>query len=180
MIVDEPEKDVEREKLTLQHYKRIFCITIGYQFDIKNIIRELRETYQIENSEYLNRNVVNIKFLQPHIEKNIFIFDYGVVCIWGFDDEEKNICEIFFRNCQILINSEHIKNNHSDENVFYYKKGEVFHISNRNKIIIESNSLYERLSVTYALAQDTILRYYETDVGNAIEETKKIPIEMRD
>jgi uncharacterized Rmd1/YagE family protein len=65
-------------------------------------------------------------------------------------------------------------------NIFYYRRAEVFNISQRNKISMESNDIYEILSVAYALGQNTILSHYESEVANTIEETKRIPIEMRD
>jgi uncharacterized Rmd1/YagE family protein len=53
-------------------------------------------------------------------------------------------------------------------------------LQSKNRITIESNDISERLTVAFAIAQDTILRHYEMDVHKVIDETKKIPIDMRD
>jgi uncharacterized Rmd1/YagE family protein len=105
--------------------------------------------------------------------------------MWSFDENEENdIAQICFDNCKYIINIKYLNNKNLREldqgNTFYYKKGEVFNITNKNRISIESNDINEILSIAYALGQHSILSHYENEVATTIEETKKIPIEMRD
>jgi uncharacterized Rmd1/YagE family protein len=178
----------------LKNYKRISCYTIGYQYDLKIVNDFFKQINLIPEKTNLLKNVIIINFLPPNSEKFVFIFDYGVVVMWSFEEEEeKRIFQAFLKCCKYVINTNYLKNDshnfisHSEslrytdqENVFFYIKGETFSMSQKNKIVIESSDLDERLSITYALAQETILNHYENEVSNAIEETKKIPIEMRD
>jgi uncharacterized Rmd1/YagE family protein len=96
--------------------------------------------------------------------------------MWALEEtEEHMVREILEKNCKYVI-----KNSNTESHLFYSRRGETFSISNKNKIIIESNDPNEILSIAYALAQHTILAYYELEVASTIEETKRIPIEMRD
>jgi uncharacterized Rmd1/YagE family protein len=131
---------------------------------------------QFEINDSGNKNVL---ILSSKDDKHIFFFEYGVIILWSFEDiEEKEIASIFAKNCKTLINKDVGKTN--EERVFYYNKGENFEIINRNKITIESSKLAEKLSISYALSQEAILSHYEDEVDDTIEETKHIPIALRD
>ncbi len=224
---------METDKPILNGFKRIFSRTIGQNFELKKILQELRVNLNIvaENTEH-QKNVIIISFLAPNSDKNIFIFNYGVVLLWAFEEEEeKEIISFFYKNCKYVINQNnnnifnHYNYNHSktrndnknpgsktnnalgadiknsnnqkvensdttqeffypysdtNGNIFHFKKGEIFGISSKNRITIESNDISERLTVAFAIAQETILRHYEMDVHKVIDETKRIPIDMRD
>jgi uncharacterized Rmd1/YagE family protein len=165
----------------LKNYKRIYCVPIGHQFDYKLLVSKIKDYIKVK--EIFIESMKNITiFTTEKSEKIIFIFDYGVVVFWSYDEiEEQEISQIFFKNCKYALNFPKDKNLiHSETNIFYFRRGENFNISNRNRLSIESNDIFEILSVAYALGQHTILNHYENEVSNTIEETKKIPIEMRD
>ncbi len=152
-----------------KNYKRIFCIPIGYQFDYNSIITGIKNsntfTKKKDNKPPLpstpstKQQIKNCTIIT--LDKPIYLFDYGVVILWSFTEEEENeLCKIIFMHCKYLINE---RKNKYQENLkeyaytFYYRKGETFKISNRNKITIESNDTNEILSIVYGLAQHTIL-----------------------
>jgi len=175
------------DKENLKHYKRILCIPIGYEFNYINILVNLKKKssqYESPNIEQM-KNVTIMRVTKTNSEKYIILFDYGVVVFWSFsEEEEKELIQIIAKNCKYLINGKEYNSRdvlpQHEENTFYYRKGETFNISQRNKITVESNSKSEILSIVYGLAQHTILSHYESDVAVTIEETKSIPIEMRD
>ena len=167
------ETDEECKKI----FKRIFSLTIGYDFDIHNILIELNRAINIVFNESHNKNVI---ILSTNYDKTIFLFEYGVLVIWGFEiNEEKEISSIFVKYCKNIINS-FINNPSRHDKIFFFNKGEIFQFTNRNKFTIESNTLNEKLSISYALSQETILTHYENEVDDTIEETKHIPIALRD
>jgi uncharacterized Rmd1/YagE family protein len=174
-------KDPNEEVEILKHYKRIYCVPIGHQFDYKILVSKIKDYMKVD--EIFIESMKNITiFTSEKKEKIIFIFDYGVVVFWSYDEiEEQEISQIFLQNCKYALSFPKDKNLVDLEtNIFYFRRGENFNISNRNRLSIESNDICEILSVAYALGQHTILNHYENEVSNTIEETKKIPIEMRD
>jgi uncharacterized Rmd1/YagE family protein len=159
---------------TAKHFKRLICIAIGHNFNMPSILSGIKLLgYSINTTEQSS----HLMHISINNEKNIFIYAFGVVILWGLlEKEEKSIIELIKKNCKNVINSD----TNNNQEVYLYRKGENFHFPVRNKIIIESNSIIEKLAISYALAQDTILSHYESDVSDTIEETKKIPIELRD
>jgi uncharacterized Rmd1/YagE family protein len=166
----------EKDDLTHKYYKRIVCLAIGYDFYLQHVINELNLIMQFEINDSGNKNVL---VLVGKDDKIIFFFEYGVIVLWSFEEiEEREIASIFAKNCKTLINKD--ASNINGERVFYYNKGENFEIINRNKITIESSKLAEKLSMSYALSQEAILSHYEDEVEDTIEETKHIPIALKD
>jgi uncharacterized Rmd1/YagE family protein len=165
----------ETDKENLKYHKRIICSPLGFEFNIKAIIQDIANlniSEKLSSEEVIN--VTIIKFQKK--EKIVFIFEYGVVVMWSLEEsEEASIRQILEKNCKYLI-----KSSNTESHLFFSRRGETFSITNKNKIIIESNDPNEILSIAYALAQHTILAYYELEVASTIEETKRIPIEMRD
>jgi uncharacterized Rmd1/YagE family protein len=166
----------EDEDISPKHYKRIVCLAVGYDFYLQRVIDELNYIMPFQVNESGNKNVL---VLSTKDEKYVFFFEYGVIVLWSFEDiEEKEIASIFAKNCKTLINN--TITDISAERTFYYNKGENFEIINRNKITIESSKLAEKLSISYALSQEAILSHYENEVDDTIEETKHIPIALKD
>jgi uncharacterized Rmd1/YagE family protein len=113
-------------------------------------------------------------------EQNIFIFDYGIIVLWAFDEEkEEEIINLYTSHAKILLNAFKKDKTSKIVQTYHYLKAENFSIA-RGRINIESNDLTEKLAISYALAQETTLKHYEDDVAETIEETKKIPIDMRE
>lgn len=173
-------EEVDRN-LNKKNLKRIVSIPVGYQFDYKTMLHSIKKLFNLDEIKIDNLKNLTVISIQTK-DKIIFIFEYGVLLLWGFDEEEEiQISDIAFSNCKLLIVSKDYNELLKNQNNFYYfTKGETFNISNRNKITIESNDLNEIMSIAYALGQNTILCHYELEVANTIEETKRIPIEMRD
>jgi uncharacterized Rmd1/YagE family protein len=170
IIVNEEEDSVHK------YYKRIMCLAIGYDFYLQNVMNELNTIMPLESAESGNKNVL---VWTGKDEKTLFLFEYGVIVLWAFDEnEERQIANIFARNCKVPIVKDVSKI--LDERIFFFNKGENFEIVNRNKITIESYKLTEKLAISYALAQEAILNHYEDEVDDTIEETKHIPIALRD
>jgi uncharacterized Rmd1/YagE family protein len=163
---------IQEEELS-KYFKRILCTTIGYNFNIQPILFGLKSLgFNVTTTEQ-SKHLIQIKF---ESDKNIFIYMFGVVVLWSFDErEEDEIIKLLIDYCKNVI-----ANNNQNKGVFYYRKGENFHFTERNKIIIESNNVTEKLAISYGLGQDTILNHFESEVDDTIEETKKIPIELRD
>jgi uncharacterized Rmd1/YagE family protein len=157
-------------------FKRIICLTVGYNFNIQSILYGLKlQGFTITSTEQ-SKHLIQVNINGG--EKNIFIYVFGVVVLWSFlEREERTIFDLMSKHCKNIIN--HNLHNTSD-GLFLYRRGENFHLKGRNRIIIESNSVIEKLAISYALSQDTILSHYENEVFDTIEETKRIPIELRD
>ena len=157
--------------------KRIKCSVIGTKYKMHFIIEQL--PYFLKVSKFSQQKNVTILCIKENLDKFIFVFDYGVSICWGLTIEEEDIFNhILFNHCDIKLTPTPTE---AISLLRYYTKSENFCIISATKINVESmNEANELLAISYALAQSTILLYYEHGVDKTIDSTRKIPIEMRD
>lgn len=104
---------------------------------------------------------------------DIFFFPYGCTIIWGSEEEE---------DTQILdlledYEKRPIHDKIRDES--YYLFGEETKINEEeDEIILESDDVLIRLSVSHALSQSVKLTAFEESIAKTIEKTKHLPTEL--
>lgn len=109
-------------------------------------------------------------------QSDLFIFDYGVIVMWGFTTKEEKM---------FLLQLEKFENEKlADEDVqieefnYYITKSYQPRIYN-DFITLRDNSNYMlKLSISHAIAQSVKISLFEELVDNTIEDTQDIPQEI--
>ncbi|KAG8624837.1 hypothetical protein KVT40_007904 [Elsinoe batatas] len=103
----------------------------------------------------------------------VFLFEYGVVVIWGMSvkEEQRFLKEIAKFEVEKLA-----KDDVQTENFnFYYTKEYQARIYNDFISLREKRNYMTKLAISHALAQSTKTSLYEDLVDNTIDTTKEIP-----
>jgi uncharacterized Rmd1/YagE family protein len=106
---------------------------------------------------------------------DIFYFDFGSVVIWGANEtQEREILKL----AQSDINT--ISEDTKDIIYYSYKDSieKTFIDEEKNEIILSDDSVFIKLSISYALAQSVKLNILEISVSKLIEETDPIQKEL--
>ncbi|KAF4553362.1 Sad1-interacting factor 2-like protein [Elsinoe fawcettii] len=103
----------------------------------------------------------------------IFLFEYGVVVIWGMTVKEE---QRFLKELAKFEVEKLSKDDVQTENFnFYYTKEYQARIYNDFISLREKKNYMTKLAISHALAQSTKTSLYEDLVDNTIETTKEIP-----
>lgn len=103
----------------------------------------------------------------------VFLFDYGVVVIWGMSTKEE---QRFLKEIAKFEEEKLSKDDVQVENFnFYYTKEYQARIYNDFISLREKKNYMTKLAISHALAQSTKTSLYEDLVDNTIETTKEIP-----
>jgi uncharacterized Rmd1/YagE family protein len=106
---------------------------------------------------------------------DIFYFSYGSVVIWGDDSDYtanclKELKEFEEKPYKVIA---------EDKMRFAYDSSVATHFSDElDKIILESDDPFIKLSISFALAQTVKLDVFEASIQNIIEETRYIAYEL--
>lgn len=111
-------------------------------------------------------------FKNPKTQKNLFIFDFGVLIFWNFkNSEEKKTIKTLSKNLiKRLPNAEIEK----DIMLCSKKISTTFKIEN-NTIHLSTNELKEKYAHSYAFAQSLKLDMFEQKLEKTIKKTETIP-----
>lgn len=105
------------------------------------------------------------------IEKNnnlCFLFEYGVIIFWDFDDEE-----YFLKKLSSSFGAVKIAEDYT------------YHISVGQPVKIESDTIYldsddelKKLSISFAIEQSIMLEQFEASIKKTLELTEHIPLDL--
>lgn len=102
---------------------------------------------------------------------DIFIFHFGCVVFWGFEESEELDFLKYLKGFEINP----LPSPEFDE--FSYTTGSSLRMS-RDEVSLPFPSSMNKLAVSYAIAQSVKLTIFESRIRTTIEETKKMPQEM--
>lgn len=144
---------------------------VGLEIDLKLLMEKGTERiYGIHSINEVIGNVVYITLINKGL---IIFFEFGAIVFWGFHEEieQKYLghFESFFK---------YKKREPYEKDSLSFFKGEQFGVSNDKIIISTDDTPFERIAISYALAQSTILSVYEGEVDQTIEDTRRIPSEL--
>lgn len=122
---------------------------------------------------------------QIKILREIFIFDFGAMVFWGFTDEEEDELILLFRKYMLkpAFTDNEIKAG-EDDMAYLISDDPESHsadIAISNDVVIipyESYQVKNRLAVSFAFAQSSILSIFEARIEDMIEEYKTIPEQL--
>lgn len=132
--------------------------------------RAQEKIYGIATIEEYKGDVIYVSIINNGI---IIIFEFGAIVFWGFhEDTEKK----YLKNFEIFFKYKQREKYEQDSLRFVV--GESFNVVSDKIILSITESPLERISISYALAQSTILSVYEDEVDQTIEDTRRIPAEL--
>ena len=108
--------------------------------------------------------------------QEIFIFDFGVAVFWGLSrGEERKMLEVFRLYATSMISPEEFKCGEDD--MAFVTSPEIDSISISNDVINIHDTCppKQRLAVSFAIAQSTMLSIFEARIERMVEEYKFIP-----
>lgn len=106
-------------------------------------------------------------------KNDIFIFEYGVIVMWGYTTKEESI----FLDDLAKFESEKLSSEDTqvDEFNYYITKSYQPRIYNDFITLRDDNNYMLKLSISHALAQSVKISLFEELVDNTIEDTQDIP-----
>jgi uncharacterized Rmd1/YagE family protein len=110
-------------------------------------------------------------------KKEVFVFEFGAVVFWGFSvSEEKHLLEVFrdFSKRGLIADKEFVS---GEDDMAFVVSTEVTRINVANDVIVlpEGTTTKQRLSVSYAIAQSSVVSIFEYRIEKKVEEYKFIP-----
>jgi uncharacterized Rmd1/YagE family protein len=114
------------------------------------------------------------------ITQEIFIFDFGVAVFWGFEKgEEINLLKIIrmFAFGDILSDKD-FEDGEDDMMFFVSPINNTLSIANNCVFFPDQTNAKQRLAVSYAIAQSSILSLMETRIENRMEEYEYMPLNL--
>lgn len=107
------------------------------------------------------------------ITREIFYFPYGCVTFWGFNEEEEEKILLELAPFEIAPLNDHMRD-HST-----FDKGQETRINEEDdEIILESDDVLIKLSISHALTQSVKLQAFEQVIEKTIENTRHLPAEL--
>jgi uncharacterized Rmd1/YagE family protein len=144
---------------------------VGLEIDIKMLVdKGMEKIYGIQGIEEIKGDVVYVSLIN---KGSIIFFEFGAIVFWGFRED---IEEKYLHNFEIFY--KHKKKEKYEKDSLTFVKGEDFNVVNDKIVISTEDNPLERIAISYALAQSTILSVYEDEVDQTIEDTKRIPTEL--
>jgi uncharacterized Rmd1/YagE family protein len=167
-IEEKEESDDKYSRLKLT--KRVVCYVVGLEIDNKLVEEKAQERiYGIQTIEEY-KDIIYVSILNNGL---IIFFDFGAIVFWGFTEETE---KIYLKNFEVFFKSKKKEKYEIDYLTFIH--GDNFSVMNDRLVLGTEDNPLERIAISYALAQSTLLSIYEDEVDITIEETKKIPSEL--
>jgi uncharacterized Rmd1/YagE family protein len=143
----------------------------GDIYDIDELARFLREEGR-EPKFY--DDVIHIrKENEGSAGGDVFFFPYGCAIFWGLEEEEEH--QILSGVSPYVIKPLPFPTH--DESTYHY--GETTAIEEEDdEIVLESEDVLIKLSLSHGLSQSVKLAWFEESVGQTIEKTRHIPDEL--
>lgn len=150
-----------------------YCVGDIYDIDsVANFLREEGRELKFHDNVY--DNVIHIlKENEEGHSGDAFIFPYGCAIFWGLEvEEEHQILE----KLHPYVGHPLTVPTH-DQSTFHY--GNTTAIEEEDdEIVLESDDLFIKLSLSHALSQSVKLEYLEESVNHTIEKTCYLPEEL--
>lgn len=145
-----------------------FCTASLYQ--IKELKKYLvNEGYKPKSYD----NVVHFQFQGKEGLGNLFIFPYGCIVAWGLDDqEEKQIVGL------VKDFEEESLNEIIEDFATFSISDETCINEEYDEILLESEDVLIKLSLSYGMAQSVKLSAFEDSILKTIKSTRHIPQEL--
>jgi uncharacterized Rmd1/YagE family protein len=168
--IEEKEESDEIPRKTSRS-KRVVCYVVGLEIDLKLLVEKGTERiYGIQSINEIKGDVVHISLINGGL---IIFFEFGAIVFWGFHQETE---EKYLHHFEAFV--KYKKRETYEKDALTFAKGETFGVLNDRIVISTEDDPLERIAISYALAQSTILSVYEGEVDQTIEDTKKIPTEL--
>ncbi len=150
-----------------------YCTAKKYHMEsiFKNLLENKMQPKYFDDMIYVGK-----KFDDTSKNIDVFYFPFGCCVIWGSsNDEEKKILDWIKK-----LSDVNFKNTASE--VIYYKFDSSIEKSyineEENEVVLPDDSIFLKLSVSYALAQSAKLSVLEESVSKLIERTSSIQKEL--
>jgi uncharacterized Rmd1/YagE family protein len=144
---------------------------VGLEIDIKMLME--KGTERIYGIQTINEIIGEVVYITLINRGFIILFEFGAIVFWGFHEELEqkylNHFDIFFKYKKIEP---------FEQDTFSFLKGETFGVNNDKIIISSDETPFEKIAISYAIAQSTILSVYEAEVDKTIDDTRRIPSEL--
>lgn len=109
--------------------------------------------------------------------QEVFVFDFGAAVFWGFSrGEEARIIKAIrmFVTKGMVVGAE-FESGEDDMAFVTLPEADAISVSNDVITLPETSTVKQRLSVSFAIAQSTVLAIFESRIESKIEEYKYIP-----
>ena len=146
------------------------------QFQAEEILPNVKnsKSSDSEKDDYFNNAMLD---MPSYFDQELFVFEFGSAVFWGFErGQETNLLKTIkmfsFKN--IFVQHEFQK---GEDDLGYFLSPDASNISISNDVIIlpESTSAKQRLALSYAIAQSTILSIFEARIDTKMEQYRHIP-----
>ncbi len=117
----------------------------------------------------------DVLYFEINHESAVFIFDFGCIVFWGVDaQEQKSILD------SIATYAEDLSYSYTVEKLEYkFSEKSTTHIDEESDVVmLGSNEIHLRLSLSYGFAQSAKLEVIENYIEKTINENKSIPLEL--
>jgi uncharacterized Rmd1/YagE family protein len=150
--------------------RRVACYVVGLEIDNKLVQEKAQERiYGIQSIEEY-KDIIYVTINNGGL---IIFFDFGAIVFWGFSEETE---QKYLKYFELFYKSK--KKDKYEVDYLTCIVGDTFNVINDKIILSSFDNPLEKISVSYALAQSTMLSIYEDEVDLTIEETKRIPTEL--
>jgi len=115
--------------------------------------------------------------ISAHNSQEVFVFDFGAAVFWGFSrGEETNLLKTF----RMFVTKGYVEKDEfqsGEDDMAFSSSPDVsdFSIANDFITLPEQAPVKQRLSVSFAIAQSSVLAIFEARIERKIEEYKYIP-----
>jgi len=161
---------VASNETTRSAYHRKFFDVAGSSFESSELHSDSWTAYPYGDVLYLRETN------KSAVRKEVFLFCFGVVVFWNWETEsaEKSFLRLLSPFSSLTL-TEEVQGCASDDIEYYF--GDTFAV--RNDVVeLSSESSDERLAVSYAFSQSSLLSVFEARVDEIIARNEHIPVEL--
>lgn len=168
---DEPRRSATISKYIDHHEPR--RASLGHMSTTGAVGLEMTTTHSMTVQDKLRS--VSKQFISGPQE--VYIFEYGSAVFWGFRKGEETPLLDLIREfvTKGILSEEEFENGEDDMGFVMSSEAKVIQIANDVMTMPESTVEQQRLAVSYAICQSTILAIFEARVERKVEEYKYIP-----
>lgn len=146
-----------------------YCV--GDIYDIDELAKYLRE--EGREPKFYDNVIHFSRENEDETLGHVFIFPYGCAIFWGFEEEEEHL---ILDGLRAYVGYPLVFPTH-DQSTYHY--GETTLIEEEeDEIILESDDVLIKLSLSHALSQSVKLEWFEESVSRTIERTRHMPEEL--
>lgn len=186
-------RSIESDFKAIKKKRRIYFCCISSEIDM-NMLQHLftfehygmstlnfQDVLYLSDSYITNQNdILTMENIWNSQKKEIFIFNFGIIVFWGCSKLEESAIIKMIRQCIVKGELSVEEFEDCDDDMAYIMNPNDLHngeINIENDIIYlsPSSSLKQRLSISFAIAQSSILALFEGRIERKITEYKYMP-----